>query len=181
MAGEIQKTRRSSSSSNNNHHSPSNSQGSSTHPYPPSSSLSPLPSYSFPQKEEVAEEDFTPMDTGGSALPHNNPQLSHTQQCFTDEEILKYDKYEAGYASYLRAKYFSDKDIYGGDIFDLVVPVGSETIKASRWSPTRSYADPAQSFVDFGNVLATGEEIPVASASSPNIANGNVTPVKKTS
>ena len=35
-------------------------------------------------------------------------------RCFTENEILKYDKYEANYASYLREKYFSDKDINGG-------------------------------------------------------------------
>lgn len=42
--------------------------------------------------------------------------LGHFGRCFTAEEILKYDKYEAGYASYLRAKFFSDKDIYGGKL-----------------------------------------------------------------
>lgn len=37
-------------------------------------------------------------------------------RCFTPEEITKYDKYEADYASYLRAKYFSEKDVYGGKL-----------------------------------------------------------------
>ncbi|KAL2935396.1 ABC transporter B family member 20 [Bienertia sinuspersici] len=101
--------------------------------------------------------------------------------CFTAEENLKYNKYEAGYASYLRAKFFSDKDIYGGDIFDLEVTIGNETIRASRRPPTQSYADPAQSFVDSGDVLASGVEKPSASGTerSPNIPNGSVAPTNK--
>ncbi|KNA20778.1 hypothetical protein SOVF_049210 [Spinacia oleracea] len=152
--------------------SPSNSQSSSTHPPPPSS-----------PKKERGEEDFTAMDTDASALPDNKPLMSHSLQCFTPEEITKYDKYEADYASYLRAKYFSEKDVYGGDIFDLTVTVGNETVKASRRSPTQSFANPAQSFVDYGSALGSREETPSASGAetASNIANGNVTPIKKTS
>ncbi|KAH9607333.1 hypothetical protein KSS87_017547 [Heliosperma pusillum] len=94
---------------------------------------------------------------------------------FTAEEILKYQKYEADYACRLRAKYFSNKDIYGADVFDLKVDMGNETIKASRWSPTQSFADPAQSFEDTGRVVASGSEIP------PNDSNGNVAPQNKNS
>ena len=42
-----------------------------------------------------------------------------------------------------------------------------------RWSPTRSYADPKQSFVDQGNVSASAAE------TCPSIPNGNITPQKK--
>ncbi|KMT10871.1 hypothetical protein BVRB_5g113680 isoform B [Beta vulgaris subsp. vulgaris] len=121
------------------------------------------------------------MDTGDSTVPESKSHLPDTLQCFTPEEMLKYEKYEASYASYLRAKYFSDKDIYGGEIYDLAVTVGNETVKASRWSPTRSYADPAKSFVDSDNDLACAEEMPSASEpeTSPNIPNGSVTPLKK--
>ncbi|XP_074278046.1 uncharacterized protein LOC141601647 [Silene latifolia] len=94
-------------------------------------------------------------------------------QDFTAEEILKYQKYEADYACRLRAKYFSNKDFYGADVFDLKVDMGSETIKAGRWSPTRSFADPAQGFEDTGRVMASGSETP------PNASNGNMAPHNK--
>ena len=90
-----------------------------------------------------------------------------------------------------------------GEIFDFTVNVGDETIKASRyknadycgvlsccflnliwwlscvwllshrWSPTRSYADPKQSFIEQGNVLTSGAE------TCPSVPNGNITPQKK--
>ncbi|KAJ8452225.1 hypothetical protein Cgig2_006030 [Carnegiea gigantea] len=219
---------------NPSHHSPSNSQGSSTNPPP----LSPL-------KEEIPEppgdkqqEEDTAMDTGASAQLQldNKPQIHDGFQDFTAEEILKYQRYEADYACRLKAKYFSNKDIYGGklafrvfftdiypyvagefrgkaaymitspypsmggsmlhgaggncEIFDFTVNVGDETIKASRyknadycaqlrlalshrWSPTRSYADPKQSFIEQGNVLISGAE------TCPSVPNGNITPQKK--
>lgn len=160
---------------NPSHHSPSNSQGSSTNPPPPP--LSPL-------KEEIPEppgdkhqEEDTAMDTGASAQLQldNKPQIHDGFQDFTAEEILKYQRYEADYACRLKAKYFSNKDIYGGEIFDFTVNVGDETIKASRWSPTRSYADPKQSFIEQGNVLGSGAE------ACPSVPNGNITPQKKSS
>ncbi|KAK3026851.1 hypothetical protein RJ639_042351 [Escallonia herrerae] len=66
------------------------------------------------------------------------------------EYIERFKKYEAEYTRRLKAKYFSDKDIYGGDIFDQKITIDSHTIKASRWPATKSYADPA-SFEDQSN------------------------------
>ncbi|XP_057519929.1 uncharacterized protein LOC130800428 [Amaranthus tricolor] len=156
----------------NQSESPSNSQGSSTHP-----SLSP-PLPSQPSKKEVIpKEEFAVMDNDGPALPDKKPQFAgNTVRCFTENEILKYDKYEANYASYLREKYFSDKDINGGSIFDLAVTIDNETIKSSRLSPTRTYADPARGFDERSNGLASR-----VVDMSPNCTNGDVNPQKNSS
>ncbi|XP_052179448.1 uncharacterized protein LOC127792868 isoform X2 [Diospyros lotus] len=50
----------------------------------------------------------------------------------TDELIEKFSKYEADYTQRLMAKYFSDKDIFGGNVFEQSTKVDGETIKASR-------------------------------------------------
>ncbi|KAI7735674.1 hypothetical protein M8C21_021548 [Ambrosia artemisiifolia] len=49
---------------------------------------------------------------------------------------------EARFAGYLKAKYFSDKDIYGGEIFEEKSIIDGMTIRASSEAGTRSYADP---------------------------------------
>ncbi|KAI3521869.1 hypothetical protein L1887_11344 [Cichorium endivia] len=54
----------------------------------------------------------------------------------------KLKNYEAQYANYLKAKYFSDKDIYGGKIFQEKATIDGMTIRASSEPGTRSYADP---------------------------------------
>ncbi|CAK9147889.1 unnamed protein product [Ilex paraguariensis] len=59
------------------------------------------------------------------------------------EYIGKFKKYEADYTRRLKAKYFSDKNIYGGNIFDVKLTIDGENIKASRWPGYQSYADPA--------------------------------------
>ncbi|KAL4561095.1 hypothetical protein LXL04_033257 [Taraxacum kok-saghyz] len=58
------------------------------------------------------------------------------------EAISYLEKAQAEYAQYLRGKYFSDKDIYGDEIFDKTTTIDGITFKASRFSPTKSYADP---------------------------------------
>ncbi|KAK9669064.1 hypothetical protein RND81_13G106600 [Saponaria officinalis] len=137
----------------------SNSEGSSTNPH------------------KVEEEEKREMENRISEeVDKNSHIVSHGFQGFTAEEILKYQKYEVDYACRLRAKYFSNKDIYGADIFDLTVAVDNETIKAGRWSPTRSYADPAQSFEDPVRVVASSSETPSGAKMSPDVGNGNMAP-----
>ncbi|KVI06482.1 hypothetical protein Ccrd_015179 [Cynara cardunculus var. scolymus] len=58
------------------------------------------------------------------------------------EQSEKLKNYEAQYASYLKAKYFSDKDIYGGKIFEEKAIIDGVTIWASSEPGTKSYADP---------------------------------------
>ncbi|KAL8250550.1 hypothetical protein R6Q59_034243 [Mikania micrantha] len=60
----------------------------------------------------------------------------------TKEQSEKLKNYEAGFAAYLKAKYFSDKDIYGGEIFEEKEITDGVTIRASSEAGTRSYADP---------------------------------------
>ncbi|KAI3766974.1 hypothetical protein L2E82_17055 [Cichorium intybus] len=57
-------------------------------------------------------------------------------------QIEKLKNYEAQYANYLKAKYFSDKDIYGGKIFQEKATIDGITIRASSEPGTRSYVDP---------------------------------------
>ncbi|XP_062157934.1 uncharacterized protein LOC133865527 [Alnus glutinosa] len=90
-------------------------------------------------------------------------------ECCVDY-IEKFKKYEADYTCRLMAKYFSKKNLYGGDIFDENMTIDDEIIKSSRWPCTRSYADPLQGFEDKSNgVSAYSDESP------PNVSN----PVKK--
>ncbi|KAJ4972856.1 hypothetical protein NE237_006030 [Protea cynaroides] len=70
----------------------------------------------------------------------------------------KYKKYEADYVRWLKAKYFSRKNLYGGIIFDNEVAIENETIKSSRWPCTRSFTDPVQSFEDQNRFLVSAAE-----------------------
>ncbi|KAL8227744.1 hypothetical protein R6Q57_015328 [Mikania cordata] len=60
----------------------------------------------------------------------------------TKDQSEKLKNYKARFAAYLKAKYFSDKDIYGGEIFEEKEIIDGVTIRASSEAGTRSYADP---------------------------------------
>ncbi|KAK9118787.1 hypothetical protein Scep_016880 [Stephania cephalantha] len=57
-------------------------------------------------------------------------------------------KYQDDYIHRLKAKYFSKKTLYGGNIFDKSMAIDNEIVKSSSWPCTRSFADPIQSFED---------------------------------
>ncbi|KAK8925988.1 hypothetical protein KSP39_PZI018183 [Platanthera zijinensis] len=58
------------------------------------------------------------------------------------ENVEKLKKYQAAYAQRLKAKYFSNKTLNGGnDIFNHETTVDNVVIKSSRWPCTRSFAD----------------------------------------
>ncbi|PWA91523.1 hypothetical protein CTI12_AA050180 [Artemisia annua] len=83
-----------------------------------------------------------------------------------EDPVVKLDKYEAKYAAYLKAKYFSDKDIYGGEIFQEKVNIDGMTIRASRDAGTRSYADPLAYWNEkFGHIETQTEQ-------ATNLSNG---------
>ncbi|KAK4747235.1 hypothetical protein SAY87_026272 [Trapa incisa] len=88
------------------------------------------------------------------------------------EDIDKYKKYEADYTHRLMAKYFSNKNICGGNIFDENVTIDGEVIKASRFPSTSSYVDP---LIVFKDLSCCGISI---SESEEAISNGNQ-PFKK--
>ena len=73
------------------------------------------------------------------------------------ESKKKYENYVTQMTSYVTAKYFPDKTLYGGIIYDVKVNTYGQTVKASRLPPHQSYADPA-SFDDLQNSVANSEE-----------------------
>lgn len=81
------------------------------------------------------------------------------------EDKKKYENYVTQMTSYVTAKYFSDKTLYGGNIYDVKVNTDGQTVKASRLPPHQSYADPA-SFHDLLNSVAKSEEETSADASN---------------
>ncbi|XP_057951421.1 uncharacterized protein LOC131146104 isoform X6 [Malania oleifera] len=84
------------------------------------------------------------------------------------DHVEKYNKYEADYVRRLQAKYFSRKNLYGGNIFDEKATIDGETIKSSRWPCTRSYADPVWGFEDLNSSSSTSTAIVEALTSVPN-------------
>ncbi|XP_004299268.1 PREDICTED: uncharacterized protein LOC101302358 [Fragaria vesca subsp. vesca] len=87
----------------------------------------------------------------------------------TADHIKKFKKYEADYTRWLTAKYFSNKTLYGGNIFDGNMTIQDEVIKSSRWPCTRSYADPVQGFEDQTGSCSTST---TTAETSPNLSNG---------
>ncbi|XP_073308995.1 uncharacterized protein [Primulina huaijiensis] len=67
-----------------------------------------------------------------------------------DEPTEKLQRYEADYKQYLMSKYFTDKTIFGGNIFDVKMNIDGHTTTAARLPPFQSYLDPV-SFDDQNN------------------------------
>ncbi|KAG6627282.1 uncharacterized protein LOC122296330 [Carya illinoinensis] len=96
-----------------------------------------------PQVEGATNNGGTlTVDEKEPDLPENFEYLDST------EYIERFKKYEADYTCRLMAKYFSKKNLYGGNIYDGDITIDDEVIKSSRWPCTRSYADPVQGFED---------------------------------
>ncbi|KAH6790843.1 hypothetical protein C2S51_005849 [Perilla frutescens var. frutescens] len=85
------------------------------------------------------------------------------------EHIEKFKKYEAEFKQYLMSKYFSDKTIFGGNIFDVKMNIDGQTITASRLPPYQSYLDPAT----FDEMISKGSS---SSAETPATSNSNGKP-----
>ncbi|KAL6324565.1 hypothetical protein AAG906_013377 [Vitis piasezkii] len=79
------------------------------------------------------------------------------------DNIAKYKKYENDFTNELIGKYFSDKDILGGNIFK-EIKIGDETIKASREHCLQSYADPAKYYAG-RNIASASTAVTSAKAS----------------
>ncbi|KAF2916661.1 hypothetical protein DAI22_09g135900 [Oryza sativa Japonica Group] len=77
------------------------------------------------------------------------PQLLREDDSETEIQVheQKINKYQAILAARLKAKYFSNKDFDGGNVFEEITVEG-ETIQSSRWPCTRSFADPVNFFRD---------------------------------
>ncbi|GMH17095.1 hypothetical protein Nepgr_018936 [Nepenthes gracilis] len=140
--------------------SASNSESSSTSPILHSSPPPPPPPDSSQHKEDHA------VDCGTLDELHKNPDsVNIFEQFESEEDIKKYQKYEADYACRLMSKYFK-KNIYGGDTFDLKVAIDNDTIKASRWHVVRSHADPLQSCSEEQNGSGSTSAVETAGAVS---------------
>ncbi|PIA63350.1 hypothetical protein AQUCO_00200993v1 [Aquilegia coerulea] len=98
-------------------------------------------------------------------------KLDMGENFFEDTETAqKFEKYQADYARYLRAKYFSGKNLYGGNIYE-EVRVNNMTIKASRWPCTRSFTHPIESFEGPSKLSASTTKAPMSVPSRKKCSN----------
>ncbi|CAN4088313.1 unnamed protein product [Withania somnifera] len=58
------------------------------------------------------------------------------------QQFEKFKRIEAETRRYLMSKYFSDKTIFEGNIFDIKMGINGEQVKVSRFPGYQSYADP---------------------------------------
>ncbi|XP_065879654.1 uncharacterized protein [Euphorbia lathyris] len=121
--------------------SPSNSDNSATHSTPSM----------LPEVDDAATKNGVPD------APVEKLDLSHFRILDSTENMEKYKKYEAEYTRRLMGKYFSKKNLYGGNIFDDKMTIDGETIMSSRWPSTRTFADPVKCFEEQSVVGSTSE------------------------
>ncbi|KAJ4839136.1 hypothetical protein Tsubulata_040338 [Turnera subulata] len=124
-------------------------------PPPPSGSASP-PSATHSDNSATNHRDTPPVppkvedakENGVSDVvpEEKQPDLSHFEILDSPEYIDKYKRYEAEYTRRLMAKYFSKKNLYGGNVFEDKMTIHGETIMSSRWNCTQSFADPLKGF-----------------------------------
>ncbi|CAH9095717.1 unnamed protein product [Cuscuta epithymum] len=84
-------------------------------------------------KEEVKEKK----------VPEEKTLKRSPIELLEEAQNEKFKRYEAECTQYLMSKYFSDKTIFGGNIFDVKMTIDGEPIKVSRFPGYLSYADPA--------------------------------------
>ncbi|XP_060204895.1 uncharacterized protein LOC132632816 isoform X2 [Lycium barbarum] len=80
------------------------------------------------------------------------------------QQIEKFKRYEVEARRHLMSKYFSDKTIFGGNIFDVKMTIDGEQVKVSRFPGYQSYADPANFNDDSGSNSVSTVETPTPSA-----------------
>ncbi|KAM3318889.1 hypothetical protein P3S67_006089 [Capsicum chacoense] len=80
------------------------------------------------------------------------------------EDVEKFKKIETETRKYLISKYFSDKTIFGGNVFDVKMGINGEEVKASRFPGYQSYADPANFKDDNSSDSVSTVETPSQSA-----------------
>ncbi|KAL7105603.1 hypothetical protein ACP275_07G053700 [Erythranthe tilingii] len=110
-------------------------------------------------KTEPMEEDSKEVKT--------EPKEEPIDIMDSEEHIEKFKRYEAEFRQYLMSKYFSDKNIFGGNIFDVKMNIDGQTITASRLPPYQSYLDPATF-----DALISKESGPSAETPTTSTSNG---------
>ncbi|XP_022134661.1 uncharacterized protein LOC111006878 [Momordica charantia] len=131
----------------------------------PSSASAPASPPSASHSQNSATHSSPPKHLADAAATSNDglldaeekkPDLSDQFEDFDDfNSTEKFKKYEADYAQRLMAKYFSKKNLYGGNIFEEKTTIDDEIIKSSKWPCTRSYADPLRGFEDHRSSCST--------------------------
>lgn len=94
-----------------------------------------------------------------------------------NEQVEKFKRYEVEARRYLMSKYFSDKTIFGGNIFDVKMGINGEQVKVSRFPGYQSYADPA----NFNDDSSSDSVSTVETSSQTQSANGHHQPSQKSS
>lgn len=94
-----------------------------------------------------------------------------------NEQVEKFKRYEVEARRYLMSKYFSDKTIFGGNIFDVKMGINGEQVKVSRFPGYQSYADPA----NFNDDSSSDSVSTVETSSQTQTANGQHQPSQKSS
>ncbi|CAM8929698.1 unnamed protein product [Rhodiola kirilowii] len=142
---------------------------------PPSASISENSAVSQTSPKPQIDDPSAGGGNGVVDSQEKKPEIVKFEDTESDskEDLEKYRKLEAEYTHYLNAKYFSNKDIFGGIIFDEKTAINNGTIKSSRWPGTRSYADPIQAFEEqTSNSPTSAPETPI------NTSNGKY-PIKE--
>uniref|UniRef100_A0A2P2IIU8 Proline-rich protein 11 n=1 Tax=Rhizophora mucronata TaxID=61149 RepID=A0A2P2IIU8_RHIMU len=89
-------------------------------------------------KVEAASEN------GNTKASEERPDLSHFDFLDSAEYRDKVKKYEADFTCRLMMKYFSNKNFYGGNIFDEKSTIDDQTIMSSKWHCAQTFVDPAK-------------------------------------
>ncbi|MCL7034834.1 hypothetical protein MKW94_027367 [Papaver nudicaule] len=117
-------------------------------------SVSPVPLN--PQTQPTQQGDLKNDSVG---ISDSKPETMENSEYFDSAEYSeKYKKYESDYVRRLRSKYFSKKNLYGGNIFESETAIENDVIKSSRWPCTRTFTDGVQSFEDNGKSSASVAE-----------------------
>ncbi|KAL2530274.1 uncharacterized protein Fot_22875 [Forsythia ovata] len=129
-----------------------------------SSSVSSVTPHPLPKQEQQGVSN----EIEGSEEQNKASTKDPFQDIDNKEQIDKFQKYEADYKRYLMSKYFSDKTIFGGNIFDVKMNIDGQTITASRLPPYQSYLDPA----NFDELNSKGSSTAAIETPTGSTSNG---------
>ncbi|XP_027901960.1 uncharacterized protein LOC114162314 [Vigna unguiculata] len=115
-----------------------------------------VPPPSPPPRSASGSGNTSPTGKVEAATNNGNCDVDDKKPNFTDgldhldspQCIERFRKYDNDYAHRLVGKYFSNKNLYGGNVFDVQLRVKDEMINSSGLTCYRSYADPVVGFED---------------------------------
>lgn len=139
------------------------------------------------EEQDVSSENTTteqPKNASVRDVPVVNMERLDKEALARDIEFLekrqqeKLKKNAADFTQYLTEKYFSDKTIFGDNIFDVKTTADGKTIKTSSLPPYQSYADPA-GFLDLLKGVVNIEKKDPAETSTANKDPAEASTAKK--